>query len=75
MSVSIKHTRSELTVRKAGSCAHFWKIDEADGPSSRAVCRVCGRTKTFYNSFQPVLAELKAEKPNGKNGRLRRHPN
>jgi hypothetical protein len=31
-------------------CRHHWLIEEANGPTSRGVCKFCGATHTFTNS-------------------------
>ena len=33
------------------SCQHFWDIEAANGPSSQGICKFCGKTKEFLNSF------------------------
>ena len=40
------------------TCAHFWDIEPANGPSSQGTCRNCGETKDFFNAF-PDLNPLK----------------
>jgi hypothetical protein len=37
-----------------GTCKHHWLIEPANGPSSRAACKLCGEVKVFDN----VLADL-----------------
>ncbi len=29
--------------------AHRWRIDEAQGPKSRGVCKICGEERYFKN--------------------------
>jgi hypothetical protein len=38
----------ELTTVKPDH-AHHWRIDEASGPESEGICRVCGAKKRFRN--------------------------
>ena len=33
----------------ARACVHHWRLEEADGPTSRGRCRRCGRRRTFSN--------------------------
>lgn len=33
------------------TCPHLWDIEEARGPLSKAVCKLCGETKVFSNSM------------------------
>ena len=33
----------------AGEHAHHWRIDEANGPLSSGVCKICGIAKPFKN--------------------------
>lgn len=39
------------------TCHHFWKIEQASGPTSVGLCKYCGATKEFYNSL-PVSMGL-----------------
>ena len=32
-------------------CRHCWKVESANGPTSRGVCKFCGAEKEFYNSL------------------------
>lgn len=32
-------------------CRHYWIIDSPEGSTSRGVCKFCGATKEFYNSW------------------------
>ena len=32
------------------SCAHHWMIEPANGPTSRGVCRMCDRIRSFTNA-------------------------
>ncbi len=32
-------------------CHHHWTIEEANGSTSRGVCKLCGAERVFYNSF------------------------
>jgi len=34
-----------------GPHSHHWLIDTPCGPTSEGVCRICGLTRTFRNSF------------------------
>ncbi|MFQ6028299.1 MAG: hypothetical protein ACE5Q6_12470 [Dehalococcoidia bacterium] len=31
------------------TCAHYWIIEVATGPTSEGVCQHCGQTRTFQN--------------------------
>jgi len=41
-------------------CRHHWTIDPADGPTSNGRCRLCGTSKSFFNVYEDVVAELEA---------------
>lgn len=41
-----------------GVCKHHWLIEPPDGPTSKAVCKMCGEVKMFDN----ILADLMAIK-------------
>jgi len=44
------------------TCRHHWKIEEAQGPTSRGVCKLCGVEREFLNTIPedyPVLARDK----------------
>lgn len=46
--------RSNLKVNEPAetkACRHYWHIEEADGPVSRGICRICGEEKEFQNSW------------------------
>ncbi len=34
-----------------GACAHFWRIESPNGPTSRGKCKHCGATQDFMNSI------------------------
>ena len=36
-------------------CAHYWIIDEPDGPMSMGTCKHCGLGQFFKNSFDAVF--------------------
>lgn len=53
------------------NCVHYWEIEEANGPTSKGVCKYCHAVKYFFNAFPegrlnpyleimeaPVLAEV-----------------
>ena len=33
------------------SCAHYWLIESANGPTSYGICRICGARKEFLNAI------------------------
>ena len=33
-------------------CAHYWLVERPNGPTSRAVCKLCGVSAEFRNSIQ-----------------------
>lgn len=37
-------------------CKHHWLIDPPDGPTSKAVCKICGEVKMFDNILADLLA-------------------
>jgi len=41
-------------------CQHHWVIDAADGPTSNGRCRLCGTSKSFFNVYDDVIAEIEA---------------
>ena len=34
------------------SCIHFWDIETATGPTSRVVCRKCGKEDELHNRLE-----------------------
>jgi|WetSurMetagenome_2_1015567.scaffolds.fasta_scaffold1805857_1 hypothetical protein len=48
----------EKELQPENGCHHFWVIEEANGPSSRGICKHCGQAKEFYNAM-PDFAALK----------------
>ena len=50
--------REEATEKAAETCRHHWKIEAADGPESRGVCKHCGEARDFPNSM-PDFSEMK----------------
>jgi len=41
-------------------CHHHWAIEEANGPTSKGVCKLCGTERVFYNSL-PQFSYFKRE--------------
>ena len=46
----IDHTEIEEQ-RIESDCAHHWMIDRPNGPTSRAICKLCGESAEFTNSI------------------------
>lgn len=44
-------------------CNHYWDIEAADGPVSRGVCKRCGETREFFNSFPDFNSLRKPSSP------------
>lgn len=44
----------------AVECQHHWAIEEANGSTSKGVCKLCGAERVFYNSF-PQFSYFKRE--------------
>jgi hypothetical protein len=38
-------------------CQHHWLIEEAAGPVSRGVCKLCGAKRDFFNDPEAVLID------------------
>ena len=36
-------------------CCHYWRIEPADGATSKGVCRYCGQEKEFNNDITAYL--------------------
>ena len=45
-------------------CHHYWKIEVANGKTSKGVCKHCGESRYFFNAF-PELNPMKKEKEKG----------
>jgi len=46
--------RSNVKEKKSAEikfCRHYWDIEEADGPVSRGICKICGEEREFQNSW------------------------
>ena len=41
-------------------CQHHWVIDPAEGATSNGRCRLCGTSKSFFNVYEDVVADLQA---------------
>jgi hypothetical protein len=41
----------QLDIQVKKECGHYWRIDSANGPISKGVCKLCGLEKEFNNSF------------------------
>jgi hypothetical protein len=39
------------TVPNGGGCAHFWRIESPNGPTSKGRCKHCGAVQEFMNSI------------------------
>jgi hypothetical protein len=39
---------------QAAPHAHHWRIDEAQGPTSNARCKLCGEEREFRNSLSEM---------------------
>ena len=58
---AVKEKTEKITARD--TCRHHWKIEEAQGPTSRGVCKLCGMEREFLNTIpedHPVLARDKS---------------
>ena len=61
------------------SCIHFWEIETATGPTSRAVCRKCGKRDELHNrlAFKRIRGMVKPVAPEpiykGKGKRIMAH--
>ena len=53
--VKVKEKEDEV---QGNGCHHFWVIEEANGPTSHGVCKVCGECKDFSNAM-PDFSLLK----------------
>jgi hypothetical protein len=56
MKAKTKENETKKPVKE--QCHHFWVIEVANGPSSMGVCKHCGQSKEFLNSF-PTYNPLK----------------
>jgi len=57
---AVKEKTEKITARD--TCGHHWKIEEAQGPTSRGVCKLCGMEREFLNTMPegyPALARDK----------------
>jgi len=43
-------------------CGHHWEIDNAEGPVSLGMCRLCGATREFHNYLSDCLADKDKDK-------------
>ena len=51
-------TREEQT-KPTETHVHYWLIEGARGPTSRGICKYCGVTQEFRNSFFNVMPAKK----------------
>ena len=47
-----KHEEATETDVVESQCTHHWLIDRPNGPTSLAVCKLCGDQTEFRNSIQ-----------------------
>lgn len=45
-------TTTDLEGRMTARCVHFYVFPPPDGPMSTGVCKYCGTTREFRNSFE-----------------------
>lgn len=38
-------------IRSGIECKHHWMVESPNGPTSRAVCKLCGQQEEFRNSI------------------------
>lgn len=43
----------------APQCRHYWLLEFPSGPTSRAVCKLCGATREFPNATDDYIYEEK----------------
>ena len=48
-------------VEKQDVCHHHWMVEDADGPVSRGICRLCGARKYFPNYLSDCLQATEEE--------------
>lgn len=46
-----KENKTPEVQSSGDDCSHFWDIEAANGPQSRGVCKICGKSRIFYNAF------------------------
>lgn len=44
----------------APQCRHYWLLEFPSGPTSRAVCKLCGATREFPNATDDYIHEDEA---------------
>ena len=57
---AVREKTEKITARD--TCRHHWRIEEAQGPTSRGVCKLCGMEREFFNTIPegyPALARDK----------------
>ncbi len=40
----------EINPELNNGCKHHWRIEVANGPISKGVCKICGVSQEFHNS-------------------------
>ena len=53
--ISAVKDKTEVTAAR-DTCQHHWLIEEAQGPTSRGVCKRCGARRDFLNSIPEEVA-------------------
>ena len=61
-----------VEAQNGNGCHHYWLIERANGPESRAVCKYCHEERSFSN-LAPEYGEQKIEGTTEKPG-PRSHP-
>ena len=47
-----KHTKQSKKI-----CCHHWVLETPNGPTATGVCKYCGKTQVFYNSWHNNWSE------------------
>ena len=57
---AVKEKTEKSTARD--TCRHHWRIEEAQGPTSMGVCKLCGMAREFLNTIPADYLVLARDK-------------
>ena len=57
---AVKEKTEKITA--GDTCRHYWRIEEAQGPTSWGVCKLCGTEREFLNTIPEDASVLARDK-------------
>jgi len=57
MTIKVKSTPAPAETAVKDRCHHYWVLEQASGPTSRGVCKLCGTEREFDNRSADIWVE------------------